>query len=42
MDKSDPNETPVQVSPGVAGYSLIVRTVVLDNEPGRGQGTGSK
>ena len=27
LDKSDPNETPYQVCPGVAGYSLIVRRV---------------
>jgi hypothetical protein len=27
LDKSDPNETPYLVCPGVAGYSLIVRRV---------------
>jgi hypothetical protein len=27
IDKDDPNETPYQVCPGVAGYSLIVRLV---------------
>jgi hypothetical protein len=27
IDMSDPNETPYQVCPGVAGYSLIVRRV---------------
>ena len=27
IDKNDPNETPYQVCPGVAGYALIVRRV---------------
>ena len=27
IDKNDPNETPFQVCPGVAGYALIVRLV---------------
>lgn len=27
FDKNDPNETPYQVCPGVAGYALIVRSV---------------
>jgi len=27
IDKNDPNETPYQVCPGVAGYTLIVRLV---------------
>lgn len=27
VDQSDPNETPVQICPGAAGYSLVVRKV---------------